>query len=425
MDFGPDRHALEPMPMETHSKHYGYKLKAEIPFGNQDVFRVGNEYASTSINDFWPPTSTMPSMMGPNAFINLNNATRDRVGTFAEVELNWSDKWKSLLGLRYDRTMADTGPVHGYNDIVPRVFVQPPDYYQALAFNSIGHQRNFDTFDVTALTQFLPNLWSQYSLGYARKNRAPSLHELYVWSTSPMPMTMNGWFGDGNGYVGNINLQPETAHNITVSADFSDPHMAAWSLKLTPYFSYVENFIDVDRCGTCRQPNNGFYYLRFANHDARLWGVDVTGRLDLFKDKTIGSFSTHSIMSYVRGERVDGVNLYHMMPFNLKLGLDHERGGWTSSLEMQYVDVKDDVQETRNELTTSSYILLNAKTRYQWKNMSVDVGLDNILDKEYFYPLSGSYIGNQSAMTLSSSRSNTQRLPGPGRSVYVGLTVSY
>lgn len=419
MDYGSDRTAPEPMPMETRGKNFGYKLQAEMPFGEKDnTFRFGNEFHSSEIDDFWPPTSTFASMMGPNTFINLNNATRDRVGTFAEVEMNWSSQWKSMLGLRYDHTMSDTGDAQAYNNITA-------DYFQAIAFNNLSHKRNFDTFDVAALMQFTPNHWSQYDFGYARKNRAPSLHELYPWSTSPMPMTMNGSFSDGNGYVGDINLKPETAHNITLTADFYDPKSDAWSIKVTPYFSYVENFIDVDRCSTCRQPNNGFYYLRFANHDARLWGVDVTGRADLYKSKTFGEFSAHSIMSYVRGQRMDGENLYHMMPFNLKLSLDHEREGWKNTLEMQYVDTKDDVQAVRNELKTSSYFLLNAKTGYQWKHLSIDVGLDNILDKQYFYPTSGVYIGDQDAMTLASSRPKTQNLPGLGRTVYVGLTVTY
>ena len=165
--------------------------------------------------------------------------------------------------------------------------------------------------------------------------------------------------------------------------------------------------------------------MQFANHDARLWGVDVTAKADFFKDKTFGQFSTHSTMSYVRGERMDGGNLYHMMPFNVKLSLDHTLAGWKSAFEMQFVDAKTNVQAIRNELTTASYILLNAKTGYQWENISIDVGLDNILNKQYYYPLSGVYIGDQAAMTLSSSNANTQNLPGLGRSVYVGMTFSY
>ena len=173
------------------------------------------------------------------------------------------------------------------------------------------------------------------------------------------------------------------------------------------------------------QPNNGFYYLRFSNFDARLWGFDFTGKADLFKDKVFGTFFTNTIMSYVRGERMDSGNLYHMMPFNIKVSLNHELKGWKTAFETQFVDEKDNVQAIRNELKTGSYFLLNAKTGYQWKNLSIDVGLDNILNTQYYYPLSGVYIGDQSAMTLSSSRPNTRNLPGMGRAVYVGLTVSY
>ncbi|MEI6542607.1 MAG: TonB-dependent receptor [Methylococcales bacterium] len=419
MNYGSDRNAIEPMPMTTSGINYGYKIQAEIPFNEQNTFRFGNELISSLINDYWSPTSSMPSMMGPNTFLNLNNANRDRIGTFAEWELYWSKEWKSMLGIRHDHVMSNTGNAQAYNNITS-------DYYQALAFNSLSHQRNFDLFDMTALMQFTPNLWSQYDFGYARKNRAPSLHELYVWDKNPMPMTMNGWFGDGNGYLGNMNLKVETAHNVTFTATFNDPKATqSWSIKATPYVSYVENFIDADRCKTCNQPTNNFSYLQFANHDAFLWGTDVTASADLFTHKTFGHFATHSTMSYVRGQRTDGANLYHMMPFNLKLSLDHKLEGWKNAFEMQFVDSKNDIQSIRNELQTPSYILLNAKTGYQWKNVGLDVGLDNLLNKEYFYPLAGAYIGNQYAMTLNQSKPNNLNLPGLGRSVYVGMTITY
>ena len=59
-------------------------------------------------------------------------------------------------------------------------------------------------------------------------------------------------------------------------------------------------------------------------------------------------------MSYVCGERMDGGNLYHMMPFNMKLSLDNRLQKWQSAVEMQFVDKKDDVQAIRNETETPS-----------------------------------------------------------------------
>lgn len=438
MDAGPDqtKHANPNMPMETRARNLGYKIQADILADQQNVVRIGNEFHRYDLDDFWPPVfpngyqpgTSICFDMCPNTLINLNNAVRDRLGTFAEWQAEWSTAWKSMLGLRYDHTMTNTGKVQGYNNLA--IYAG-----EAAKFNGVSHQRNFDALDLTALLQFTANDWSQYEFGYARKNRAPSLYELYPWSSWSMVTTMIGWFGDGNAYKGNLNLKQETAHNVSFTAEYYEPKNNAWSLKATPYFSYVENFIDADVCREtfCFQPTNGFAVLKTANHDARLWGVDASARADLFTDGEIGTFATHTSLSYVRGERMDGGNLYHMMPFNLKFGLDHQRQGFRSGLEMQFVDSKTDVQRIRHELKTPAYILLNFKTGYQWnylkqdgKILSIDVGVDNLLDKQYFHPLGGSYIGDYYTMAIYSTKyANTRAVPGMGQSVYVGLSISY
>ena len=463
MDIGKDKQAFafappnNLMPMDTRGTNLGYKIQAEIPFSTHDTLRVGNEYIRNTINDWWSPVNPfVPGakpplyMMAPETFTNINNGERERIGTFAEWEAVWSPEWKTMLGLRYDHTSTDTGDVQPYNPLLlnnagvagagANVAGAGLSLAAANAFNALEHQRNTDTFDVTALLQYSPNDMSQYEFGYARKNRAPNLYERYLWGRRPMDMGMNGWFGDGNGYVGNIGLDPETAHTVSFTAAFEDVSNGLWEVKATPYFTYVENFIDVDRCPqqfkndmACTAANqkatDQFVYLQFANHDARLWGVDVSGRAELYSDKTFGDFSTHSVMSYVRGERMDGGNLYHMMPFNTKLSLDHKLKGWQSALEMQFVDSKDYVQAVRNETKTASYILLNARTGYEWEKVRLDVGLDNVLDKQYYEPLAGAYLGDRFGMNPTGPVGTTvpwgRNVAGLGRSVYVGITINY
>jgi iron complex outermembrane receptor protein len=456
MDIGEDKQrlALPPpnnvMPMETRGRNLGYKIQAEIPVTERDTVRVGNEFHSNRIRDFWPPVHTNTTgpvppglfwMMAPMSFINLNDGERDRVGTFAEWEADWSDEWKTLLGVRHDHTATDTGDVRPYN---PNLLGGAGAAGAGIAlraaneFNARDHERANDTFDVTALTRYTPNTMSQYEFGYARKNRAPNLYERYTWGRRHMDMAMIGWFGDGNGYVGNLDLKPETAHHISFTADFHDARGAAWEIQATPYFTYVENFIDVDRCpvslgGACSAANltarDSFVYLQYANHDARLYGVDLSGRARLYSDADLGEFSANTVMSYVRGERMDGGNLYHMMPFNAKLGLNHALAGWRSTLEMQFVDAKDDVQAIRNETKTPSYLLLNARTGYDWGKVRVDLGLDNLLDKQYFHPLAGAYLGDRFGMNPTGPAATTvpwgRNVPGMGRAFYVGLTVRY
>jgi len=425
------------MPMETRGRNLGYKIQAEIPFNQRDTFRIGNEYHANKINDWWPsvdPAGAGMYMMGPEDYLNIHNGERERVGTFAEWEANWSAQWKSILGLRYDHTTTDTGDVQPYNPNLlmgAGVMGAGTALNAANAFNARGHERNNDTFDVTALLQFTPNDMSQYEFGYARKNRAPNLYERYTWGKRAMDMAMIGWHGDGNGYIGNLDLTEETAHTVSMTAAFHEPKNNLWEFNATPYFTYVNNFIDADLCpallGCPAQPATGFRYLQYANHDARLWGVDVSGRSRLYKDKTLGEFATHTTMSYVRGERMDGGNLYHMMPFNMKLSLDHRLNSWQSAVEMQFVDGKDDVQAIRNETTTPSYILLNARTGYEWGKVRIDVGLDNVLDKQYYHPLAGAYLGDRFGMNPSSATQVPwgRNVPGMGRSAFVGLTIKY
>lgn len=461
------------MPMETRGRNLGYKIQAEIPYSERDTFRVGNEFHSNKLNDFWPPVHTdtttttaqalangqtgpQPNaaywMMAPESYYNIHDGERDRVGFFGEWEANWNAQWKSLLGLRYDHTMMNAGDVQPYNpDLLGTVNNPnlPPynaagartDLQAAQAFNAQNRERNFDTFDVTALLQFTPNDMSQYEFGYGRKNRMPNLYELYTWGRRPMDMGMIGWFGDGNGYVGNLNLTEETAHTVSFTAAFHEAQNNRWEVAATPYFTYVNNFIDADPCSVelgkldigcnaaTQGSSNNYQYLQFANHDARLWGVDVSGRAQLYKDKNVGEFATHTNMSYVRGQRMDGGNLYHMMPFNLKLSLDHRLYDWQSAIEMQFVDSKDDVQAIRNETRTPSYILLNARTGYDWGPVRLDVGLDNVLDKQYYQPLAGAYLGDRYGMNPTGSAAFTvpwgRNIAGMGRSAFVGVTLKY
>jgi iron complex outermembrane receptor protein len=421
------------MPMNTDGRNLGYKLQAEIPFADIHTARIGNEFVSNRINEWWSAVPGSGMMMGGTtgiAFVNLNNATRDRVGTYAEVESRWTPKLSSLLGFRYDHTMTTAGDVHGYTTVVTNSTTGGG------VFNASARDRNFDTYDVTASLKFTPNDIAQFEFGYARKNRAPSIYELYPWNTSGMMMTMIGFAGDGNAYVGNTALKPETANNLSLTAAFHDATKNAWEFKVTPYFSYVDNFIDADRCGTngvtcgttvnaTSNTSKGFYFLKYNNHDATLYGVDASGRADLYKNDSVGKFSARTNMSYVRGERVNSGNLYHIMPFNMKLGLDHQLAGWTSGLEMQFVDSKTDVQDIRGELKTPGYILLNAKTGYQWKKLSINVGIDNLLNKQYYNPMGGIYAGNYYTMSIGGAGGTNTNLPSMGRSVFVGVSLNY
>ncbi len=110
--------------------------------------------------------------------------------------------------------------------------------------------------------------------------------------------------------------------------------------------------------------------------------------------------------------------LYNTMPLNAKLALVQRVGGWSNTLEAQWVDAKTDVSKVRNETKTEAYALLNLRSSYEWKQARFDIGVENALDRFYTPPLGGAYVGQRGSVWGIS-------VPGAGRSINVGVTVAF
>ncbi len=167
---------------------------------------------------------------------------------------------------------------------------------------------------------------------------------------------------------------------------------------------------------------NQFVYLQFANQNAHLYGVDVSGFMPLAKTDGLGDFSLSGMLSYVRG-KTSGDNLYNIMPLNAKLAVVQQRGGWTGTVEWHMVAEKRNVSAVRNEMKTAGYGLINLRGSYEWKQVRLDIGVDNLLDKFYHHPLGGAYVGQGATMGMAVPWGT--RVPGMGRSLYAGVTVKF
>ena len=173
--------------------------------------------------------------MEPLTFWNINGGERYDLGTFAEWEKKWDRQWTTLLGVRSDVVWMNTGNV---NRVQRRHHAERSVEHEytteAANFNKVDRARTDVNFDATALARYEHDLSTTFEGGYAMKTRSPSLYERYAWSTHKMAMEMNGWFGDGNSYVGNLDLKPETAHTLSVTAAWHDSARKEWELKITP-----------------------------------------------------------------------------------------------------------------------------------------------------------------------------------------------
>ncbi len=431
MQFGDDKQYLygtaPGMPMETEGHNTGLSLKTEIILSERDLLRIGTDLQRYKLDDFWEASGT-GMMMSPNTFWNINNGQRDRYGMFAEWEATWNSRWMTLAGLRYENVRMDTGDVQGYNSSA----IYSND---ANAFNAGDHKKSDDNFDVTILAKFTPSKIETYEFGYAQKTRSPNLYERYSWSTAGMAMRMVNLAGDGNGYVGNLALNPEVAHTVSATADWHDAAQQEWGTAITPYISYVDDYIDAGRCSAgaamsgCTSANlaaaNSFVYLRFQNVSARLYGIDISGYKKIAQSADYGQFTTKANINYVRGENRDtGDNLYNIMPINAKFALEQNLKNWHNTVEWEVVSAKNKVNAERNEIATSGYGLIHLRTSYEWKQARFDVGVENLFDRFYSAPLSGAYVGQGMTMSGTGVPWGTT-VPGMGRSIYAGMTLKF
>ena len=326
----------------------------------------------------------------------LNDADRSRIGSYLEWQKNWSDQWTSLVGVRNDTVWSDT-------DNIETFF--PPAAADAAAFNAQSHYRVFPDFDGMISVRYKPGEHSSYELAFARKTRAPSLLELYLYT----PFAASAGASDGRTYLGNLDLDPEVSHQVALTGDW---HGDGWGVKVTPFYNFVTDYIQ----GTpINRFVNGLAVLQYENvNRADLYGMDAEAHYDLTKE-----FSLQGQLSYVRGvDRDNDDNLYQIPPLHGLVSLEYESGAWHSALEGVLAAAQDKVSAYNGETPSPGYALLNLRAGYTFReHLNVEVSLENLFDKRYANHLAGVN------RVLDSDVPVGARLPGAGRSI--GVSVKY
>ena len=409
----PDRYPPSPiditsmglMPTRERGEDFGYRVELDIASSARDTLRVGSELHGETLDDRWPGAPA--GMMFD--YVSLNHASRTQLGTFAEWQRNWNVRWNLLLGIRNDTIWMDTGTVQGYDGVDST----------AGAFNAQDRARTDVNFDATALLRYQPDDTQSYELGLARKNRSPNFFERYAWGTSTVGMI--SWFGDGNGYTGNPDIKPETAYTLSASGEW---HGSAdnWHFNLTPYFTRIESYIGV--VSICGPLCTGLpaAQLEFANHDARLYGLDAAGSYVFQMPSTYGLLRLTGAAGFVHGrDLTTNTDLYRMMPLNGTVGLEHQWRQWLNRLEARTVGAKIRLDTARLEPATGGFTTVALRTAYTWRALRFDLAVTNLFDRQYADPLAGRW---QSGLYAPGFAGMIPTLPAMGRSVDVGVTIT-
>ena len=342
---------------------------------------------------------------------SLSGITMERSGAFAE----WTGAlggWETELGLRADRHRAAAGTA----SVGPAVPAMPG--MLAMAFNATDRRLDDTTFDAVA------RLWRPLSetttlrLTLARKTRAPGYVERFAW----LPTEASGGLADGNTYVGDAGLAPETAWIAEAGLDWASGSAYA---RPTLFYRSVDDFIQgvpydstpgvIDTPVEMVSAMNGDPTpLRFANTDARLYGLDLD-----FGYRFTPAWHLDGTASWVRGERRDmDDNLYRIAPPSLRLGLTRDAADWSVTLESVAVARQGEVSRSNSEAETPGFVLVNLYASWTLRDgVSLAAGVENLFDQTYRQHLGGY---NRNA---GSDAGLGERLPGSGRSLGLRLSL--
>lgn len=392
------------MPMQTHGRDLGYGIDLDLPLSDRQILRLGSDLHRFRLDDAWPPVPGTAPYMAPESFVSLNNGRRNRMGNYVELASKWDGQWSTLVGLRNDMVWSNADAVQGYSAMYAS---------DAAAFNAASRQRTDADFDLTLLARYQPRETQSYEFGYARKTRAPNLYERYAWSTNMMASGMIGWFGDGNYYVGNLALKPERANTVSGTASWRGAGARPWDLKLTPFVTFIGDFVDVDQMMIVPYGMSNFAQLQFANHDARTAGIDVSGGATLFS-RGEGRLRLGGLGGWLHGERTESKTpLYQMMPAHARAALDEEVKGLTAGISAEAVDRKRHCDANRLEQETPGYALLGVHGGYRHGEFSAEAEGENLLNRLYELPLGGV---NFDDFMATMWMGQIKPLTGPGRS---------
>ncbi|MDO6836340.1 TonB-dependent receptor plug domain-containing protein [Pseudoalteromonas carrageenovora] len=422
------------MPMETDSQDISTQLKWRITLDKNSSLLLGQEYYNYRIDDWWPAIEGS-TMMGPDDYVNINNGKRDRIAAFAEYVSQINTKLWLNAGVRIESVNTQVGKVQSYNDGMSMMDMggmqsmamsdtSTDNTIAAQNFNAGDRDKTDTVVDANLLINYQITNYDELQFGLARKNRTPNLYERYSWGVSTMATTMIGWYGDGNGYIGNPNLDVETAH--TISATYiKSAKDDRWRLSTNVWYTDVSDYIDADSVRSFNSydmDNTARNIFQFTNVDAILYGAKIDLSANIYESKQLGNWQLHANVTNTRGKRDDtNQPLYQIKPLQTQLGISQQVGRFENELSWQWVDTKSRVDNNSFENQTDSYSLVNLSSKATWDSLTLSAEVSNVFDEFYQLPLGGVSI----AALKQDSSNGFEQLAGQGRSFNVSVSYAF
>ena len=230
-------------------------------------------------------------------------------------------------------------------------------------------------------------------------------------------MQATGGLADGRAYVGDVDLDLETAYQT----DFGFDYMGE-KLEVSPrvFWQKIDGYVQGVPLTDMKAKMVAMMMgdkdpLMFANTDAKLYGMDIDARYQLHPD-----WQVTMIASYTRGERTDTEdNLYRVAPFSGQIALNWQKDAWRSQLIVRGAAKQDKISSIQKEQTSAGYGVVDILTAYENDNWLLKAGVSNLLDKEY-----ADHLGGVNRV-MGQEIAKGERLPSYGRQIWASVLISW
>jgi iron complex outermembrane receptor protein len=334
--------------------------------------------------------------------LNFSGVERDLTSVFGE----WSferDENELELGVSLKHVTTNAGEVGAAGMTSPAVAALRD------SFNSADRELSFDDIDAVAKYRYRASDDIEWHIEVARKSRAPSYQELYLW----LPMQATGGLADGRTYIGDLNLESENSNELNVGFTSTQ---GRFSFSPQAFYKRIDGFIQGvtsvnNAANMVAMMMGGQPALQFSNTDAEIWGIDMAATLQISERVAIDGVATH-----VRGHRTDVAdNLYRLAPFNGSIGLTYTGESWFLETRVVAYGSQKDVAAFNGEQPTAGYEIVSAALAWTpTSTLRIETRIDNLFDATYQEHLAGINRAGGSDIAIGSKLYGTERTLGAG-----------
>ena len=343
---------------------------------------------------------------------NYKGVERDRHSLFAEWTGALNTTWSLKSGARYTRVSMDADSVS--SNVIMGGMQAQVNILQT-RFNSADRSQDDNLVDLTAVFTHKVNDDLDLEIGLAHKERSPSYQERYLWAT----MESTSGLADGNNYVGDVNLDKESAYQVELGLDWHTPKIGLSPRLFYHHINdYIQGIASTDATTrTLSMMMGDTSPLQYSNVDAALYGFDANWFATISNN-----WQLDGTVSYVRGKRRDtSDNLYRVAPLTARTMLSYVETTWRVGFEAVTVAAQHKVSTENEEQKTGGYAIFNLSGNYQaTQDIILTAGVNNLFDRDYQNHLAGyNRISDNPDIALK------ERVPGVGRSAYIAVNINW